>query len=393
MSHILVVNAGSQTQKYALYQIVPSENAGLHLKDLGHLELAPDNRDPALALKHFAVAASSVVAIGHRIVHGGANFRQPQVYTIEQKEELHKLSALAPLHNPPALFSLEQSLRLAPLAKQVLVFDTGFHATLDESHYLYPLSETISRLGIRRFGFHGISHKHCLFQTNQLLRKAPQELSMISCHLGGGASLCAIENGISIDTTMGFTPLDGIMMGTRSGAIDPGIIFHLLRQSDFTAESLENLLVKESGLLGISKLSSDMQTLLEARAKGNAQAQLAINMYTLSAAKGIGAMAGSLKKLDAISFTGGIGYNSSTIRKEIIDRLHYLNLTSSKSCKEEKLDSLIGDGQIKLCKIKADEEYMIAKECLSFLETTNLDTTKEWQKNADHDKVMTNSNG
>ncbi|MBN9394256.1 MAG: acetate/propionate family kinase [Candidatus Melainabacteria bacterium] len=345
MPKILVINAGSMTQKFALYHADASRDEAID-----KLQLSSDNKQYKEALFDFLQDPADIVAVGHRIVHGGADFTQPKILGKDDIEILEKMIALAPLHNPPAIKFVKESLDQFPQAKQILVFDTGFHSTLDPVHYLYPLPQKIEQLGIRKFGFHGISHKYCLQETSRQLGKNTQDVSMISCHLGGGASVCAMTGGKSVDTSMGYTPMDGLMMASRPGSIDFGIVLNLLTTHEMTLEDLNQSLVKQSGLLGVSRLSADMLTVKKAAQEGNERARLAIDMYALSVAKGIGAMTASLPRLDAISFTGGIGYNDKDLQNAVMARLPYLQALHTK-----------------VFSIKSEEEYMVSRECLGFL--------------------------
>ena len=345
MPKILVINAGSMTQKFALYHADAKREEAID-----KLELSSDNKEYRQALSDFLQDPDDIVAVGHRIVHGGADYTQAKILDKDDIEILEKMVALAPLHNPPAIKFVKESLEQFPQAKQILVFDTGFHSTLDPVHYLYPLPQKIEDLGIRKFGFHGISHKYCLQETSRLMGKKPDQISMISCHLGGGASVCAMTGGKSVDTSMGYTPMDGLMMASRPGAIDFGIVLNLLTTHEMTLEELNHSLVKQSGLLGVSRLSADMLTVKKAADEGDERAILAREMYALSVAKGVGTMAASLPRIDAISFTGGIGYNDRDLQRAVMARLPYLEAL-----------------QAQVFSIKSQEEYMVSRECLGFL--------------------------
>jgi len=257
-------------------------------------------------------------------------------------------------------------------AKQVLVFDTAFHHTLDQAHYRYPLPEKWNQYSIRKYGFHGISHQYCLQTVAALLGKNISSVNMISCHLGGGSSVCAIENGKSIDISMGFTPLDGTMMSTRSGAIDPAIIFYLAQTEKLTSEEMELALNKEAGLLGVSELSGDMKEILKACQTGNEKAKLAHEMYCLSIAKAIAAMITNFKRLDAIAFTGGIGFHDAATRAAIFPQGNLLGVEITQDddgSDKDRDNSLISVEKSRYLAfaVKADEELIIAQECYKLL--------------------------
>lgn len=362
MHHFLVLNSGSQSEKVALFKTDGSGQLDCVYRGEKKIESGA-NREAALQslLDESPVSKEQIDAVGHRIVHGGTEFSESVIADGKTLQKLTALNKLAPLHNPPAIAGVEASQKIFKDTAQVLVFDTSFHKTLDEAHYLYPLPAEWKKYGIRKFGFHGISHQYSLEQASCLLKKTPETINMISCHLGGGASVCAIENGKSIDISMGFSPLDGVMMGTRSGAIDAAIIPYLMAQK-VELKDIEEMLNKRAGLLGVSELSSDMQEIHKAIANGNAKAILAHKMYCLSISKAIGAMSANFSRLDAISFTGGIGFNDSTTRAAILPpgNLHQSFLTE---VGEGDCVISTADSRYSLLKIKANEELMIAREC------------------------------
>src|SRR5579871_5167801 len=269
------------------------------------------------------------------------------------------------IHNPLNLFGIEAAEAAFPRAVQVAVFDTAFHSTLPPEAAIYPGPYEWYERGIRRYGFHGISHQYCAMRAAELLQTDVTKLRLITCHLGSGCSLAAIEYGKSIDTTMGFTPLDGLMMGTRSGSIDPGIIFHLLRQGTYSVEELENVLNHSSGLLGVSGVSNDMRRVLHAAHHGNARAEMAIAAYVHRVRGQIGAMMAALGGFAALVFTGGVGENSPEIRARICDRLRSAGIEVD----AERNESLHGDGEIsasgrawRVLVVRAREEWAVARE-------------------------------
>ncbi len=253
---------------------------------------------------------SEVDVIGHRVVHGGAEYRHSTIINDEVKEAIAKLAIFAPVHNPANLEGIIAAEKVFGNVPQVAVFDTAFHAHLAPAAYTYAIPTKYTERGIRRYGFHGISHQYCRDRAASILNRKVVDLRLITCHLGNGCSLAAIRNGQSIDTTMGFTPLEGLVMGSRSGSIDAGILIHLLRQPDMDAEKLDRLLNRESGLLGVSGISADLRPVLKAIAEGNQQAQLAFDVYVHSLRSHIGSMLASLGGLDALVFTAGVGENA-----------------------------------------------------------------------------------
>lgn len=324
------------------------------------------NEERFQAVADFCDKYPQIKVIGHRFVHGGNLYRQPTLVDDKVLANLNELAGLAPLHNPPAIQGLKAARKLYPQAAHVLVFDTAFHSSLDAAHYTYPLSQDFNKRGFRRWGFHGISYQWSLERTAQLLGQEADKLCLLVCHLGGGASICAIKNGTSFDTTMGFTPMEGLMMSSRSGSIDPGIILRL--QKDFSPEELDHGLNKESGLLGVSGLSSDMRV-IEAAMQNNEQAALAHSMYIVSLRKHIFAMAAGLERLDALVFTGGIGFWGSKVR-EAVCRPNLLGFALDEECNKnghgDRLISQEGSPYRIFC-IEAKEELMIGRACLPFL--------------------------
>lgn len=368
MSYFLILNSGSQTEKIALFKSSDKLESIYRSETSVHSD---EERTAAIAklVEESPVTADQITVVGHRIVHGGTLFLESVVADEKVLDQLEGLNELAPLHNPPAIAGVHASMELFKKAKQVFVFDTAFHRTLDEAHYRYPLPEKWNQYSIRKYGFHGISHQYCLQTVAGLLNKDVSSVSMISCHLGGGSSVCAIENGKSIDISMGFTPLDGVMMGTRSGAIDPAIVFYLAQTQKLGFEEMELALNKEAGLLGISELSADMKEILKACKACNDKAKLAHKMYCLSIAKAVAGMMTNFKRLDAIAFTGGIGFHDHETRAAIFPEgnLFGVELGEAQSRQEQQDGSLSAQSSsYPIFAIKADEELMIAKECVKF---------------------------
>jgi len=303
---------------------------------------------------------------GHRVVHGGQTFKQPTLITSQVKSAIAGMSAFAPLHNRAELQGIEIVEQRIGAIPQVAVFDTSFHSNLPEAAAVYPGPyEWLSR-GIRRYGFHGINHQYCGERAAQLLGRDLNSLKLISCHLGNGCSLAAIQHGRSVDTSMGFTPLDGLMMGTRSGAVDPGVLTFLLRQDNLSSQQLDDLLNKKSGLLGISGISSDMRQIITEMNSGNARAKLAFEIFVHRLQAGIGAMIAVLAGLDALLFTAGIGENSPEVRAAACSTLGFagLNLDSSKNAQTSgDQDISLAGSPVHILVIRAQEDWAIAKEC------------------------------
>ncbi len=371
MDNILVLNSGSQSEKIAVFQRDGEKLKGVYR---GQADIAADRQDKRLEAISALIAKSPVTAeqfnlVGHRIVYGGSQFQKSLVANQDVLNSLSQLNQLAPLHNPPAIAGVEASLKLFPKAKQILVFDTAFHNTMDQAHYLYPLPLEWQKYSIRKYGFHGISHKFCSEEVARHLGKDLNDLNMISCHLGGGSSVCAIAAGKSIDITMGFSPLDGVMMGTRCGAIDPAIIIYLLKNEKLSLKEIDFAINKQSGMLGVSKLSSDMQEIHKAIASGDNQAKLAHQMFSLSIAKAIAAMSTNFTRLDAIAFTGGIGFHDPLTRAAILPPGNLLGLEIDSAINEKPGANGLISNQHSACKIfaiAANEELIIAQECLPF---------------------------
>jgi len=312
---------------------------------------------------------SDIAVVGHRVVHGGPHFEDPVFISPEVKSAIAAVSAFAPLHNRAELEGMEIIEKLLPRTPQVAVFDTGFHQQMPSSASVYPGPYEWYTGGIRRYGFHGINHKYCARRASQLLHRNPNSLRLVSCHLGNGCSLAAIHNGKSIDTTMGFTPLEGLMMGTRSGSVDPGILTYLVRQHHLTGEQLDDLLNKKSGLLGISGVSGDMRDIISAMKQRNARAELAFDMYVYRLRAGIGAMAAALDGLDALIFTAGVGENSQEVRSEVCAKLRFLSieLDESKNGACHPDQNIGAPNSLPVLVIRAQEDWAIAKQCWSLL--------------------------
>ena len=316
MTRVLTVNAGSSSLKLSLLD-EGSEDP------LAHSEIRATRAtiDPLQLQEAIAGALQEADVVAHRIVHGGSRFHEAVLINSGVRAELEALTELAPLHQPKSLAALDAVTDALPQLPAVACFDTGFHATLPASAATFALpAEWRERWGLRRYGFHGLSHAHVAREIASTLGGG---LRIVSCHLGSGASLCAIAAGASINTTMGFTPLDGLVMATRSGSVDPGLIIWLLEQTGIGTAEMGAALEHQSGLTGLAG-TGDMRLVLEARAAGEEQAELAIGVYLHSLRAGVGAMAATLGGVDVIAFTGGVGENAAEIREEAMTGLEFL---------------------------------------------------------------------
>ena len=316
--------------------------------------------------------ASDIDVVGHRVVHGGPRHFEPVLVTAEVKSAIESVSVFAPLHNRAELEGMEIVTKLLGPVPQIAVFDTGFHRTMPLSAKTYPGPYEWFEQGIRRYGFHGINHQYCALRARQ--RWGKKLNSLVTCHLGNGCSLAAIREGRSVDTTMGFTPLEGLMMGSRSGSVDPGILTYLMRHKHFTGEQLDDVLNKTSGLLGISGISSDMRQILGARKNGNERAKLAFDIYIHRLQSGIGAMMAVLGGADALVFTAGVGENSPEVRAAVCDKLAFFGLRldpakNAQSPLDEDTDISAPDATVRVLVIHAQEDWMIARQCWDLVKT------------------------
>jgi acetate kinase len=313
---------------------------------------------------------SEIEVVGHRIVNGGRSSNQPTVITAEVKAAIEKMSVFAPLHNRLELEGIALIEKLCGTVPQIAVFDTGFHSKLPEAASVYPGPYAWAQKGIRKFGFHGINHQYCAQRAASLLDRNPADLKLITCHLGNGCSLAAISGGQSIDTTMGFTPLDGLMMGTRSGSVDPGILTYLMREEDLNGKVLDEVLNSRSGLLGISGISADMREITAAMQSGNPRAQLAFDMFVHRLRAGIGSMLASLGGAEAIVFTGGIGENSSEVRGAACSHFTFLGLaldSAKNAANPSDQDIATAESKVRVLVVRAQEDWAIARECWKLL--------------------------
>jgi acetate kinase len=309
-----------------------------------------------------------VDAIGHRVVHGGKALRESTRITPEVRETIARMAEFAPVHNALELDGIRAAERIfGDRVPQFAVFDTAFHSTLEPAAYVYPGPYEWVERGIRRYGFHGISHQYVSGRAAEMLGRDLASLRMVTCHLGNGCSLAAVKDGRSVDTTMGFTPLDGLMMGSRSGSIDPGILVFLLNHRDFTPDQVDDLLNRKSGLKGLSGVSSDMRDVEEAIDLGNTRAKLAFDVFVHRLVESIGAMTAVLGGVDVLVFTAGIGENSVRVRSVVAKKLAFLGLkidASANAVCRPDADIAAADSAVRVLVIRTQEDLQIARECI-----------------------------
>ena len=304
--------------------------------------------------------------VGHRVVHGGPHFEDPVVLTPEVRSAIASVSRLAPLHIRAELEGMDIVESLLGSIPQIAVFDTGFHRQMPLPAATYPGPYHWFERGIRRYGFHGINHQYCAGRAAQLLRKDPKSLRLVTCHLGNGCSVAAVDGGRSVDTTMGFTPLDGLMMGTRPGSVDPGILIFLMRQNQLDAQQIDRLLNQESGLLGISGLSSDMREILAGIQQGHERAKLAFDIYIHRLQTAIGGMAAVMGGLDALVFSAGVGEHSPEVRAAACKTMEFLGIKIDRELNagaSPDRDISTPDSRVRVLVIRAEEDWAIATEC------------------------------
>ncbi len=388
---ILVLNAGSSSLKYQLFNM---EDASVLAKGLcerigaggsvTHKKTGAEPLSEEIALPNHGVALEKVLslltspeygvianigeidAVGHRVAHGGEKFKESSRITESVIAYLETIVPINPLHGPPAIAGMKACVKLMPNIPQVAVFDTSFYSEIEDFRYVYPIPyEYYEQDKIRRYGFHGTSHRYVSAELAKAIGKPIEELKIITCHLGNGSSITAVDGGKAIDTSMGFTPQEGIAMGTRSGSIDPTVVTYLMKTKGYTADEAENILNKKSGLLGVSGLSNDCRNITAAAKEGNYRAELALKIMTNGIKKHIGAYAAEMNGLDALVFTAGIGENQANIRQRVCENMGYLGIEID----EEKNENFTRGIPFDLTKegakvatwiIPTDEEYMIA---------------------------------
>ncbi|WP_281557139.1 acetate kinase [Thalassomonas sp. RHCl1] len=393
--HVLVINCGSSSVKFSIIdsntkQAILTGIAERLLSAKASFKLTYQQQNEQFSLKapfdHEAAIAELVQqltrlelldtlsAVGHRVVHGGEHFSEPSLITKEVKQTIADLAHLAPLHNPANLTGINAAEKALGHLPQVAVFDTAFHQSMPEKAYLYGLPYALyQEHDIRRYGFHGSSHSFVAEQAASFIGKPLTQCSFISAHLGNGCSITAIKAGQSIDSSMGFTPLEGVMMGSRSGDLDPGIIFHLIEHLGYSPDQVQNLLNKDSGLLGLSGLSNDCRELEQAAlTQDNDRAKLALEIFCYRIAKYIAALSASLTSLDGVIFTGGIGENSSYVREQIINQLSLLNFHLDQDKNQEtrfgKSDDISTPSSRYALVIPTNEEGVIASQSIQVLQ-------------------------
>lgn len=386
--HSLVINCGSSSLKFSLINVetkavllygiaeaLATDKANFSLfyqnKKYDELLTTKDHADALAVMFRYLNTfnlADSISAIGHRVVHGAEYFSNSVLITEEVIQAIKKCIPIAPLHNPANLIGIEEAMKLTPHLPHIAVFDTAFHQTMPETAYLYGLPlEFYNNHSIRRYGFHGTSHQYVTEAASHFLKKKKETVNLITAHLGNGVSITAVKGGKSIDTSMGFTPLEGVIMGTRSGSIDPALFTYLHHELGYTVEAIDTLLNKKSGLLGISGLSNDCRELEKAHQRGERNATLALELFVYRIAKTIASYLVPLGRLDALVFTAGIGENSIFIREKIVQQLDFMQYEFNEKANQKYIQGKTGViaksssfGVVLV--IPTDEEGLIAKE-------------------------------
>ncbi|NBI30524.1 acetate/propionate family kinase [Chengkuizengella marina] len=390
---VLVINAGSSSLKYQLYNMEDEsvlakgrvERIGFESSILTH---EPEGKqevtevseilDHTTAIKKVVqilvhqehgiiTSVDEIEAVGHRVVHGGESFSNSVIVTQEVKQEIKKLFDLAPLHNPAHMMGIQAVEITMPNIPQVVVFDTAFHQTMPASSYLYPIPKALyKKYKIRRYGFHGTSHDYVSQRAAEFLGKNLEDLKIVTCHIGNGVSCTAIKEGKSFDTSMGMTPLEGLMMGTRSGDLDPAVVPYIMGKVDLRISEVNSMLNKHSGLMAISGHTSDMREIEEDMNEGDANAKLAFDMYEYRLRKYIGSYAAAMDGMDVLVFTAGVGENSVTLRKRICEQLTFFgieiddNMNETRSSEERRISSK--HSKVEVLVIPTNEELVIARD-------------------------------
>jgi acetate kinase len=365
---ILALNAGSSTLKASLFDL---DAPGREGDPPTGRRWEAESEEGEQSIERLLAGVGAIDAIGHRVVHGGASLVESSLITAAVRSEIARVSEYAPAHNAAALTLVDAATRLfGEHIPQVAVFDTAFHQTMAPAAFTYAGPYAWLAQGIRRYGFHGISHQYASHRAARLLGRTQDELRIVTCHLGSGCSLAAVRAGRSMDTTMGFTPLDGIAMARRSGAVDPGILIHLLRHGGETVDSLDRLLNHDSGLAGLSGTSGDMRHVIAAADAGDDRSRLALDVFVHRACQGVAAMAATMRGVDAIVFTGGVGEHAPRVREEICASLGFLGV----SLDGERNAKCSGDADIsdehaaaRVLVVHAQENWMVARECVRII--------------------------
>ena len=393
---ILVLNCGSSSLKAQVFETSPEQIAAQQDRVLAkavverigtrdaivsvtadgrrsrHTHPVANMEEALKSVIEAVVQYGPIEAVGHRVVHGGESFHEPVEFTDDVVEKIEDLYDLAPLHNPHNVRGFRAARTLLPEARHVAVFDTSFHQTLPQEAYLYGIPYSYyAQDHYRRYGFHGVSHRYIAWRFAQIQGQPKDQFKIISCHLGNGSSMCAIRHGDSIDTSMGFTPLEGLVMGTRCGDIDPSLILHMMAMTGEGPSEMEALLTRKSGLFGLSGLSADMRLLLEFRGKGDTRAAMALDVFCYRIKKYIGSYLATLNGADAVVFTGGIGENAAPIRQQICADLDGLGIKIDSAANNEAIgkESRISppDSPVQVWVIPTNEELLIARDTLRCL--------------------------
>lgn len=362
---ILVLNGGSSSLKASVYEIDGPTGEANPAKPAWNKQSAIDSPDAVTRLLQSLGPTAAIDAVGHRIVNGGKSFVEPERITPQVKSALAELAQSAPQHNQLEMAGINAVERVfGPQLPQVAVFDSAFHATLPPAAYAYPGPAAWLEEGIRRFGFHGISHRYVSHRAARMFNRPVEDLKLITCHLGNGCSLAAVSAGRSIDTTMGFTPLEGLMMGTRSGSIDPGIVVYLMRRHNDAADDIDRILNRESGLKGLAG-SGDMREVIAAAERGDEHARLALDVFVHRLSAGIGAMLAALGGLDALIFTGGIGENVPLIRERSCRSFEFLDvhIDAALNALGAERDIATAESPVRVLVIRTEEDWEIARDC------------------------------
>ncbi|WP_152393911.1 acetate/propionate family kinase [Paenibacillus guangzhouensis] len=390
---ILVINAGSSSVKYQLYDMTDEsvlakglvERIGMDSSILNHEPTGGQEISEVSEILEHTTAIRKVIdklvdpqvgviksvdeidAVGHRVVHGGESFSQSSIVTPEAKSEIRRLFDLAPLHNPAHMSGIVAVEKNMPNVPQVVVFDTAFHQTMPEKAYLYAIPRVLyKKHKVRRYGFHGTSHDYVSAKAAEFLGRDIKDLKIITCHIGNGGSLTAVQGGISVDTSMGMTPLEGLMMGTRSGDLDPAVVPFVMNKEDLTVNEVNSMLNKHSGLLAISGVSSDMREIIDGMQKNEPNSTLAFEMYEYRIRKYIGAYAAAMNGVDVLVFTAGVGENASVLRERLLEQLTFLGIELDKEAnlvrsKEPRFISTT-NSRVKVLVVPTNEELMIARD-------------------------------
>ena len=393
---ILVLNSGSSSLKYQVidtetgemlvkgyYERIGQPNAFLTHKVNGEkhkFEHPAKNHEKAiqfvmsrLTSDHYGIFKNldELDAIGHRVVHGGEKFKDAVLINDDVIKEIKNNESLAPLHNPAAILGIEACKNVVPNKPMVAVFDTAFHQTISKDKYIYPIPyEYYEKYGVRKYGFHGTSHQYVANRVAEILKKDIRELKIVNCHLGQGCSVCAIKDGKSVETSMGLTPLGGIPMGTRSGDLDPSILTYLMKKENLSADEINNILNKESGVYGVSKISPDFRDIEIAMLDGDPQAKLALDVFHYLVACYVARCAVAMNGIDVITFTAGVGEKGPISRKAICEQLEFLGVKideEKNNTKGDEIEISNSDSKVKVYVIPTNEELMIARETLELV--------------------------